>query len=83
MSQNTSFSIDEIISGELVYTSFQPVVSIRKKEISVVEALSRGINPENGEIISPQLLIKEALRFWLMLEMDRLFRKKSFEAYSK
>jgi EAL domain-containing protein (putative c-di-GMP-specific phosphodiesterase class I) len=83
MSRNTSFSIDEIISGELVYTGFQPVVSIRKKEISVVEALSRGINPENGETIPPQLLIKEALRFGLMLEMDRLFRKKSFEAYSK
>jgi EAL domain-containing protein (putative c-di-GMP-specific phosphodiesterase class I) len=83
MSQNSSFSIDEIISGELVYTSFQPVVSIRKKEISVVEALSRGINPENGETINPQVLIKEALRFGLMLEMDRLFRKKSFEAYSK
>jgi EAL domain-containing protein (putative c-di-GMP-specific phosphodiesterase class I) len=83
MSRNTSFSIDEIISGELVYTSFQPVVSIRKKEISVVEALSRGINPENGETIPPRLLIKEALRFGLMLEMDRLFRKKSFEAYAE
>lgn len=82
MSRDISFSIDEIIAGELVTARFQPIVSIRKKEITAVEALCRGINPENGEAISPLLLIKEAHRFGLMLEMDRLFRKKCFEAYS-
>jgi len=83
MSGNINFSIDEIIAGELVTTRFQPIVSIRKKEIAIVEALSRGIDPGNRKEISPDLLINEAVRFGLMLEMDRLFRKKSFEAYAE
>ena len=83
MSENNNFSIDETIAGELVTTRFQPIVSIRKKEIAIVESLSRGIDPESREEISPCLLISEAIRFGLMLEMDRLFRKKSFEAFAE
>lgn len=83
MNESNNFSIDEIITGELVTTRFQPIVSIRKKEIAIVEALSRGINPGNKGEISPCLLIKEAVSFGLMLEMDRLFRKKSFEAFAE
>lgn len=78
----TEFSIDEIISDELVITHFQPLVSLKKKQIIGLEALSRGFIKETGQILSPKLLIAEAEKFGLMLELDRLFRKKAIERFS-
>lgn len=77
-----TFSIDELIEKELVTSLFQPLVSVRKKEVIGFEALSRGINPETGETISPFRLIEEAERFGLMLELDRLFRKTALKSFA-
>ena len=75
-------SIDEIIENELVTSLFQPLVSVRKKEVIGFEALSRGINPITGERISPLMLIEEAERFGLLLELDRLFRKTALKSFA-
>ncbi len=75
------FSIDEIIENELITTCYQPQVSMKKKQIIGIEALSRGINKESGREIGPHRLIAEAEKFGLMLELDRLLRKKALEGF--
>jgi EAL domain-containing protein (putative c-di-GMP-specific phosphodiesterase class I) len=81
MSNDKNFSIEEIISSELVSTCYQPLISIKRKQIIGFEALSRGVRVNDGSLISPVLLIEEAERYGLILELDRLFRKKALENF--
>ncbi|PKL17089.1 MAG: hypothetical protein CVV49_12810 [Spirochaetae bacterium HGW-Spirochaetae-5] len=81
MSNNKKFSIEEIISSELVSTCYQPLISIKRKQIIGFEALSRGVRESDGTLISPVNLIEEAEKYGLILELDRLFRKKALENF--
>ncbi|HNX22448.1 MAG TPA: EAL domain-containing protein [Spirochaetota bacterium] len=81
MNENKKFSIEEIISSELVSTCYQPLISIKRKQIVGFEALSRGVREPEGSFIPPGVLIEEAEKYGLILELDRLFRKKALENF--
>jgi len=81
MSNNKKISIEETISSELVSTCYQPLISIKRKQIIGFEALSRGVREIDGTLISPGVLIEEAEKYGLILELDRLFRKKALENF--
>lgn len=81
MSGKGKFMIEEIISGEYVTTYYQPLISFKRKQIVGFEALSRGVNRYDGSLISPASLIKEAEKYGLILELDRLFRRKALENF--
>lgn len=82
MDSRGKFSIEKIISDELVVTFYQPVVSIKRKQVIACEALSRGINHYTGKLIGPAELIIEAEKYGLILDLDRLFRKKALENFA-
>ncbi len=81
MSNNKKISIEETISSELISTCYQPLISIKRKQIIGFEALSRGVRESDGTLISPGILIEEAEKYGLILELDRLFRKKALENF--
>ena len=68
-----------IIANEKVVTHFQPIVSVKKKQIVGFEALNRGVR-ECG-LIAPDILMVYAKGLGLSLELDRLFRKKALESF--
>jgi len=82
MREYGDISIEEILDSELVTTRFQPILSFKRKQIIGFEALSRGINPHDGTLINPGVLIDEAEKYGLILELDRLFRRKALENFS-
>lgn len=81
MNRKGKFSIEEIISDEMIVTCYQPMVSIKRKQVIGYEAFSRGTGKGHGEAISPDILLSEAEKYGLVLDLDRLFRKKSLENY--
>ncbi len=82
MREYDNITIEEIIEKELITTLFQPLISFKRKQILGFEALSRGLNPNDNTLINPQILIREAEQFGLILDLDRLFRKKAFENFA-
>lgn len=82
MREYDNITIEEILDSELIVTHFQPLLSFKRKQIIGFEALSRGINPGDKSLIPPGTLIEEAEKYGLILELDRLFRRKAIEAFS-
>ena len=76
------FDIQKIIDEELIETHFQPMVSLRKRRVIGYEALSRGIHPEKASLISPDMLFQSAREQGVVLQLDRVCRKKAIESYS-
>ncbi len=76
-----SFDLKEILEGELLSAHFQPLVSVRKKFIVGYEGLIRGLNPATRQIIPPEELFHRAGKMGLMVELDRLCRKKVLERF--
>ncbi len=72
-----------ILEQELVKVHFQPIFSIREKMIVGYEALSRGIHPVSGKIIPPLPLLKAAKEAGLIMEIDRIMRKKILESFNR
>lgn len=79
----SEIGIDEIIKQGNVFSCFQPIISVKKKCVIGLEALSRGVNPEDGNIISPAVLFRLAEEKGLVLELDRLCREKAMEEFKK
>ena len=73
--------IEEIIKEELVEIHFQPIVSIRSKQLYAFEALTRCTY--KGKIIPPYELFKLAIDANLNLELDVLTRNKSIEKFKE
>lgn len=76
--------IEEIIQNELIEIYFQPIVSIRTKNVYAFEALCRC--SYNGQNLPPDILFKLAKDKGLLLQLDILARKKAiqkFKAYYK
>jgi len=82
MREYDNITIEEIIERELITTVFQPLISFKRKQILGFEALSRGVNPKDNSFINPQILIREAEKYGLILDLDRLFRKKALENFA-
>ncbi|HVM32342.1 MAG TPA: EAL domain-containing protein [bacterium] len=76
-----SFDLQEVIESELIEAHFQPLVSLKRKQIVGYEGLSRGLNPSDQSLIPPSALFMEANVQGLQLELDRLCRKKAMEAF--
>lgn len=73
-------SIREIIEREWIRTAFHPLVSIKRKALFGVEALTRCTAP--GEDIPPQELFRMAAEQGCLLELDRLCRRKALETFA-
>ncbi len=73
--------VSEFLYYENVITHFQPIVSIRRKVAVGLEALSRGVHRQTGELIPPGILFKSAEEQGLLLDLDRLCRKKAIEHF--
>lgn len=73
----------DLIDNEQIITMFQPIFCAKRKNILAVEALSRGYLPETDTIIPPNVIFYKAEKEGLLLELDRLCRRKSVEAFKK
>ena len=73
-------SIAEIIEKQMVTTSFQALVSIKRRSLLGVEALARCTAP--GEDIPPMEMFRMAHEQGMLLELDRLCRHKALEAFA-
>ncbi|OIN98421.1 MAG: hypothetical protein AUJ49_13335 [Desulfovibrionaceae bacterium CG1_02_65_16] len=80
--ENTAeaISIQEIIEREWISTAFHSLVSIKRKALLGVEALTRCTAP--GEDIPPLELFRMAAEAGCLLELDRLCRRKALEAFA-
>ncbi|HBF35152.1 TPA: EAL domain-containing protein [Candidatus Sumerlaeota bacterium] len=72
----------DVLQNESLFIHFQPICSVFKKSVIGVEALSRGIHPTTGVTIPPAALFQAAREEGLALELDRLCRRKAFDAFS-
>ncbi|GBF33081.1 hypothetical protein DCCM_2178 [Desulfocucumis palustris] len=78
-----NIGIGQIIENESIKIHFQPLISVKKKSVIGLEALCRGIAPDNGAIIPPDIIFSAAREAGLIIELDRLCRKKALESYKK
>lgn len=83
LTEEGMFNIADILKKESVTIHYQPVISIKKKAVIGVEALCRGIDPETGGLIPPDVLFSLARPQGLAVDLDRLCRKKALEGYKK
>ncbi|MDR3564751.1 MAG: EAL domain-containing protein [Negativicutes bacterium] len=74
-------SLDAILEKRAIETHFQPVVSMRKKSVIGVEALSRGLDPLTAAVIMPQVLFSLAAASGRVVDLDRLCREKALENF--
>lgn len=74
--------IQEIINNNAILTHFQPQVSLKRKAVIGLEALSRGFDPDSGELIPPTLLFGQARDGATRLALDRVCRTKAVEAFA-
>jgi len=75
------FFLKKIIIEQQIYPVFQPIVNLNTLEVIGHEALSRG--PVDSEFASPLLLFTFAAECGLSFELDRLCRKKAFDAVKR
>ena len=71
--------VQEVIKNKNIFVEFQPIYSLNTKKVIGLEALARG--DYMGEIVSPYFLFNYAKQNGNVLELDRICRKKSMEAF--
>lgn len=71
----------DIINNNRLTVYFQPIVSVVKKSVIGLEALSRGIADREGGLVSPVELFNAAAEAGLSTGLDRQCRKNSITAY--
>lgn len=74
-------NVKEIIAAENVFPMFQPIVSIKQKMTIGMEALCRGFFPDRNNVIQPYRLFGMAEEQDVLLELDRLCRRKALEEF--
>ena len=72
----------EIIENKTILTHFQPQVSLKRKAVIGLEALSRGFDPQSGELIPPTQLFGQARDSASRLALDRVCRTKAVESFA-
>jgi EAL domain-containing protein (putative c-di-GMP-specific phosphodiesterase class I) len=72
----------EAVSAELatVVAFLQPIVSVRQREVRLVEALARGVEP-SGAVRSPGELFRRAVSGAFQPELEEQCRRAAFTAY--
>lgn len=80
--KKTVSDIEEIIQTGSILTHFQPQVSLKRKAVIGLEALSRGFDPKSGEIIPPTLLFEQTRDRASRLALDRVCRTKAVESFA-
>lgn len=78
----TPIDIDTIIETRSIVTHFQPQVSLKRKAVIGLEALSRGFDVRTGEIIPPDQLFEQVDDEESLLALDRACRTKAVEAFA-
>ncbi|MFH1059508.1 MAG: EAL domain-containing protein [Pseudomonadota bacterium] len=76
-----TLDLSELIAREGVTIHFQPLVTMRSQNVLAVEALARGVHPVTGELVPPGMLFCQAVSDQLLIDLDRLCRKKALEAF--
>lgn len=86
LTETTSFAalrvgheIWRMIEEDRIVMHFQPILSLGRGEISIVEALARGVMGE--ELIPPTRLFSEAARNKMTATLDRHCHRKALEAF--
>lgn len=74
--------LGEIIENRSIVTHFQPQVSLKRKAVVGLEALSRGFDPQSGEIIPPTLLFAQARDKASRLALDRACRTTAVKSFA-
>ena len=73
----------DILNPENLDVYFQPIVDSKNMKVVGFESLIRGINRENGEILSPKILFEKAKKDKVITEFDRLCRDLAFKKYKE
>jgi len=73
----------KIILEQRIQILFQPIISIKEKRVIGFEGLTRGIDPDTGEMVPPIPLFQTARRMDRALEFDRLCRKTAVKGFLK
>lgn len=76
------FSLEEIIEQENCVTHFHPIVSVQKRSVVGLEALTRGVDSATAGLISPDELFKAAAEQELTVPLDRLCREKAIQTFA-
>jgi EAL domain-containing protein (putative c-di-GMP-specific phosphodiesterase class I) len=79
MQEITSSILSTIINEKAIEVHYQPVVSIIKKSMIGLEALSRGV--VDNELIDPLPLFKKASKDKQSIALDRICREKAIEDF--
>ncbi|MEF2230961.1 MAG: EAL domain-containing protein [Pseudodesulfovibrio sp.] len=74
--------LQEILDKESILTHFQPQVSLKRKAVIGLEALSRGFDPRSGDLIPPTLLFGQARDGASRLALDRVCRTKAVQSFA-
>ncbi len=71
-----------IIENELAVSHYQPIVGMTSRSIIGFESLCRARHPATGEPIPPPVLFDAASRYGLLVELDRLCRRKALMGFA-
>lgn len=75
--------IKKIIAEKSVAVWFQPIISVQRQSIQILEALTRGIDPASGEIIYPMELFSMARECDCLGELEELCLLNSLKNFSQ
>lgn len=76
-------NIRQIIEKEQIDILFQPIVSTYQGRVAGIEALVRGVDPEDGSTIPPMVLFEAAKSAGMVITLDRLCQRKAIEKFGK
>ncbi len=76
------YALAEIVHRESLDIHFQPIVSLKRKNVLGVEALARPTDPVSGRPVPPAELFAQALHAGGAVDLDRLCRRKALQAYA-
>lgn len=74
------YIIEDILNDGQLTVLYQPLVFIKKKQIAGYRVSCRS-NVKNGVVIEADALVRSADRLGLVLQIERLFRKKALEGF--
>lgn len=79
---NNQISILDIIKNESIHMLMQIVLSPHEDFAVGFEALARGIDPNTGESIPPNVLFEQAKKYGLCIELDKICVKKALMEFA-
>ena len=83
--ENPPLTIDllNLLNQKSAAAFYQPIISIKKKSVIGLEAIGRGIDPENHQLIEAEPLYQLSQVKNKSLDLDRLFRLKGLEGFQE